>query len=66
MMESIRKCISCALLAVSYFAFWGFWAALIYGHYMYGYSEEPEEVTQWTCYAPQDKDVKTPYVGPAD
>ena len=63
-MEALQKCISVLLLTVSYLAFWGFWVVLIYGHYWYGYTEESEDVTDWNCYAPQDKDVTEPYMGP--
>ena len=43
--------------------FFGFWFALVYGHFYYGYgngiNNDGEELE--TCYAPQDKDVQIPW-----
>ena len=58
-MYKISVCISSLLLLVGYILHLSFWAALIFGHYYFAYGDGLDR--GWTCYAPQDKDIKLPY-----
>ena len=59
MLRQISLCVSGILFLVGYLLHLSFWAGLIFGHYYFAYGEGLDR--GWTCYAPQDKDVKEPW-----
>ena len=57
---ALQKCISAICLLIGWVTIVGFWLAIVYGHYYFGYANELNEAS-WSCYAKQDKDVLVPW-----